>query len=111
MKVWAALVGLSCVILASPLVASAQAPAPPAYGQAAPAAAAKAGEGDRRMQMTETVSAADFKKIEGAPLLIAAYAVVWIVFFAALAFTFVRLRRLRADIARLEADLNRGGGA
>ena len=122
MKLWIAVASWACVTFTTPVFAVAQARNWPregpektngGVGAQAPAtagAAQKAGDPDRRMQMTEAVSAADFKKIEGAPLLIAAYAIVWVVFFSALAFTFLRLRRLRADVARLEADLERSGG-
>jgi CcmD family protein len=77
---------------------------------AAPAWAAGGGEtpAGRKMQMTETVTAADFEKIEGGPLLIAAYAVVWVIFFVAIVWLFVRLRRVSAEVRRLEGRLEEG---
>jgi hypothetical protein len=64
-----------------------------------------AGEGapaERKMTMTEAVTAADFQQIEGGPLLLAAYAVVWAIFFAAVLFLFWRLRKVATEVRRLE---------
>jgi CcmD family protein len=73
-------------------------------------AAAWAAEGaarPQRMQMTEAVTAADFQQIEGGPLLIAAYAVVWVVFFGTLLLLFWRMRKVSAELRRLEGRMER----
>jgi CcmD family protein len=64
----------------------------------------------RKMQMTEAITAADFQQIEGGPLVIAAYAVVWVVFFGALVFLFFRMRRVNAELQKLQRDLQRTEG-
>ena len=66
-----------------------------------------AGTPDRRMQMTETITAADYQQIEGGPLLLAAYAVVWVVFFFAVVFLFLRIRRVSAEMRKLESRVER----
>ncbi len=93
---------------ASVALAQAPAPAPVAAPAAAPrdAEAAKSALGDRRMSMTEKVTAADFKQIDGGPLLLAAYAVVWAVFFIVLVYTLARVRRVGDEVKRLEAQLH-----
>jgi uncharacterized protein (DUF2062 family) len=68
-----------------------------AAGETAPA--------DRKMTMTEAVTAADFQQIEGGPLLLAAYAVVWAIFFGAVVFLFWRMRKVAAEIRRLEGRI------
>jgi CcmD family protein len=68
-----------------------------AAGESAPA--------ERKMTMTEAVTAADFQQIEGGPLLFAAYAVVWAVFFGAVVFLFWRMRKVAAEVRRLEARI------
>ena len=61
--------------------------------------------------MTEVVTAADFQKIEGGPLLVAAYAVVWGIFFAGVLFVFWRIRKVESEVRKLEARLaERPGG-
>lgn len=94
----------------APAGAAAQAvqPAPAVAPTAAPTAeGARSAMGDRRMAMTKTepVTASDYKTIDAGPLLLAAYGVVWLVFFALLLYTFVRMRRVGDDLRRLEAQL------
>ena len=96
MKRWIAAL-LGTVFLCGAVVAEAAEPAAPA---------------DRKMQMTETITAADFQQIEGGPLLLAAYAVVWGIFFAAVLFVFWRIRKVEVEVRKLEARLTErpGGG-
>jgi hypothetical protein len=74
-------------------------------GAMAEEAAQPAAPAERSMRMTEAVTAADFQQIEGGPLLIAAYAMVWGLFFAAVLYVFWRIRKVEAEIRKLEARL------
>jgi hypothetical protein len=88
---------------ASPAIAFAQSGSSTPAPSGAPAAAVK----DNRMQMTETITASDYKKIEGGPLLLAAYGVVWALFFGVLVYTLLRVRRVGREVSRLEGALRR----
>lgn len=62
-----------------------------------------------RVQMTEALAAADFQQIDGGPLLLAAYAVVWLIFFLAVVYVLLRLRKVTTDVNRIEAKLDAQG--